>query len=110
MKRLNLAASANQRNVELLEFFRANAIQCPSMNATRRVLPLKAFEEYAGINTAKHPLFFLPEIFAGGSDFNTCDDFRYLTIDGLFKAVTVLAVTELVRKETFNVNGKDQSA
>ena len=99
MKRLNLTASANQRSMELLEFFRVNSVQHPGVDSPRRVLPLKAFEEYAGINAAEHPLFFRQELFAGGSDFNVYNGFHYLTIDGLFKADTVLTVADLIRKE-----------
>jgi len=101
VRRLDLSMPTGPRNTALLEFFRVNSVRDPGTNTNRYVLPTKAFEEYAGIKIADHPLFFRPEIFAPGSDWNVSGDFHYLTIDGLFKAVTVLAVADLTHRRCF---------
>lgn len=108
MNKLDLSVPAWQRSHELKEFFREKSVQDPCTAARRLVLPLKTFEEYAGIIITEHPLFFHPEIFSSGSDFNSYGDFRYLTIDGLYKAVTVLAVANLIERR--RTHGQDQSA
>lgn len=113
MKPLDLVDTPDRRSEELLKFFRMNAVQHPGTAAQQRVLPLSAFEEYAGISTSEHPLFFRPEIFSSGSDWNSywvqgVEVLRYLTIDGLFKAVTVLAVANFV--ERGRIHGQNQLA
>lgn len=108
MKHLDLSVPAHQRAQELHEFFRANCVANPNPNDCTYVLPVEVFEEYAGISVRKHPLFFRPEIFGSGSDFNVYGNFRYLTISGLFKAVTVLATQNIIERR--GNHDKDQSA
>lgn len=107
MRGLDLSATSRQRSEDLNRFFLKNRVPHPTPDEHRFILPVTAFEEYAGISVADHPLFFRPEIFAGGTDFNICGTFHYMTIDGFYKAITVLAVANLIRKE--NSYGKDQS-
>lgn len=105
---LDLSAPALRREEEMMKFFRANAVQHPGIGYVRLVLPFKAFEEYTGVNVAEHPLFFRPEIFSGGSDFNICGGIKFFTLDGFCKAVTALATLNIIERSS--IHGQNQPA
>lgn len=59
----------------------------------RRVFPMEAFEQITGVDVSTHPLFFRPELFRGGTDWNTGGRDReggYFTRSGLHKAIAVV--------------------
>ena len=108
MKPFDPSEFASERDQALFKLFEERRIPNPNPERRNYVLPVAAFEEYAGIRVAEHPLFFRPEIFSPGADYNRFGDCHYLTISGLFKADTVLVVADFIRKET--PYGKDQPA
>lgn len=108
MKPFDPSKFASKRSHALFKLFEERRIPNPNPEQRNYVLPITAFEEYTGISVADHPLFFRPEVFSPGTDYNSFGDFCYLTINGLFKADTVLAVSALIRKENFY--GKNQPA
>ena len=72
------------------------------LHHNRPVFPQKLFEELFQVNLGEHPLFFRPEVFIGGEDWNSWWEngekvFAYLTFRGFCKAVSILNAEALLQ-------------
>lgn len=84
-----------------LELFKAHAVK----HDGHRVFTVQAFEAATGVNPRAHPLFFRPEIFIGGYDWNASGwneernefDMLYFTLAGLVKALAVMNAERLLQ-------------
>lgn len=90
------------------DLFDQYAIPDPFPAGDRRgVFPISTYEALTGISVKDSPLFFHPNIFVGGADFNCASwndeqdafELRYFTYSGLVKAIAI-ANAELLWRST----------